>query len=67
MKIKIANFLAKANATLSMSEGRRLISMGAVRVNGEEKTDTEEIEIEVGDVIQIGKRRTFVVRKEMLL
>jgi tyrosyl-tRNA synthetase len=66
MKTTLARLLSQAGATMSMGEGRRMVGMGAVRVNGELQKDLQEVEIKVGDVVQVGKRKEFVVTEEML-
>jgi len=66
MKTTLARLLSQAGATISMGEGRRMVGMGAVRVNGEVQKNLEEVEVQVGDKVQVGKRKEFVVTEEML-
>jgi tyrosyl-tRNA synthetase len=66
MKTTLARLLSQAGATMSMGEGRRMVGMGAVRVNGEVQKNLEEVEVQVGDKVQVGKRKEFVVTEEML-
>ena len=66
MKTTLARLLSQAGATMSMGEGRRMVGMGAVRVNGKLQKDLQEVEIKVGDVVQVGKRKEFVVTEENL-
>jgi len=40
--------------------------MGAVFVNDEKKPDFGEVEVNVGDVVRIGRTREFVVTEELL-
>jgi len=54
---KLYNLLVKTELALSKSEARRLIEQGAVRLNGEKKTNPNEIiEIKGGLLLQVGKR-----------
>lgn len=62
MKINILKLLAETGSTVSMSQGRRVVFMGGVTLNGNPVTDfTEPIDVKVGDSIQIGKRNLPVV------
>jgi len=52
--------MADAHLIVSMAGGRRVISMGLVRVNGTKITDFET-EVECGDLIEIGKKGKFTI------
>jgi len=56
--VSLPVYLEAANLVASRSEARRLISEGAVRINGE-KVDQEFVELDPssGATIQVGKRR----------
>lgn len=62
----MTKLLAKLGATVSMSEGRRHIVMGSVRLNGflVTKFDVEH-KFHAGDVVEVGKRK-FEVTEEHL-
>jgi len=50
--------LTRAGLTKSRSEARRLLSQGAIEINGETvKEDMDMAEVEKGSVIKVGKRR----------
>ena len=50
--------LTRAGLTKSRSEARRLLSQGAIEVNGETvKEDMDMAEIEKGSIIKVGERR----------
>lgn len=67
MKVLLTKLLAHAGQTVSMSEGRRLVIGGIVRLNGSAVTDiAEEVEVNAGDGVTIGARRKFTVTTEML-
>lgn len=57
-KLALANLLKQANLTSSTSESHRMVKQGAVRIDGEQATDSR-IDIEAGNshVYQVGKRR----------
>jgi len=57
-KIRIARLLTVLGLQASMSEARRSVQQGAVRVNGERLADPNgEIEPREGDIVQVGKRK----------
>jgi tyrosyl-tRNA synthetase len=56
-KIDIIKVLVSAGFASSNSDARRLISGGAVRVNGEKITGAEDIVLSDNDVLQAGKRK----------
>lgn len=56
----IIKSMADAHLIVSMAGGRRVISMGLVRVNGTKITDFET-EVECGDLIEIGKKGKFTI------
>jgi len=44
----------------SRNEARRLITQGAVKLNGEKLTDPEaKAEMSTGDLLEVGKKRAF--------
>jgi predicted rRNA methylase YqxC with S4 and FtsJ domains len=53
--MNIVQLLAKEGMTVSMSQGRRAVMMGKVKVNGE-KVDKIDLEIDTkaGTIIKIG-------------
>lgn len=63
----IIQLLKQLNATISMSDGRRVTSMGAVKLNGfpVQRTDVD-VDFHVGDVIEVGKHKKFVVQTQHL-
>jgi ribosomal protein S4 len=66
MKILPIKILQRAGATVSLSQGRRLVAMGAVRINGELQEDMScEVEINVGDKVHVGKG-SFKITEELL-
>ncbi len=57
-KLKLIDLIAKSKLVSSNSEIRRLIEQSAVQIDNIKKTDfNEEIEINDGMVVQVGKRR----------
>ena len=62
-EVWLPKFLADNALTVSTSEGRRSISQGAVRLNGE-KIETESILLKGEMVIQVGKRKFLRVLAE---
>lgn len=54
--MNIIQFLARKGATVSMSESRRLVACGIVRVNDHPEPDMSRV-LKVGDVVSIGQRR----------
>ena len=67
MKISLTKLLAETGQTVSMSEGRRCIVLGAVKLNGEVVTDlTAEVEVKEGDTIQVSKRSIVTLTTELL-
>lgn len=57
---QLTDVLKNRNLMVSMSEGRRVVCMGGIKVNGETITDISAT-VESGDRIQIGKRIDFIV------
>jgi tyrosyl-tRNA synthetase len=67
VQVNIVKLLAEAQATVSMSQGRREVVMGAVRVNNVALTDfSQPVSLNMGDTIQIGKSRQILVTDELL-
>ena len=58
--MNLVKTLQDAGFTRSMSEGRRLIHMEAIKVNGKVVSDLA-VEVKQGDVIQVGKSRQMTV------
>jgi len=57
-KIRIARLLTVLGLQSSMSEARRSVQQGAVRINGERIADPNgEVAPKDGDIIQVGKRK----------
>jgi tyrosyl-tRNA synthetase len=64
-KMTVLELLKKLNATCSMAESRRLIASDSISLNGSKiQPDTE---FHIGDVIQVGKHKTFEVKSEHLI
>jgi len=62
----LTKLLSKLRATVSMSEGRRQIAMGAVKLNGFVVTNFNvKYNFHVGDVIEVGKRKFEVTSKDL--
>jgi len=59
-KKSLIRLLQENKLTISLSEGRRLVCMGAVKVNGELCEDLNR-DVEVGDLIEVGKKKKIVV------
>ena len=53
--VDMADLLVKLGFCSSKSEARRLISQGAVRINGRKLTDMYAVGLDNGDIIQAGK------------
>lgn len=58
--------LIKNKATISLSDSRRIVTQGAVKVNGELCDDFNR-EVAVGDLIEVGKTKKFVVEVEVTM
>jgi tyrosyl-tRNA synthetase len=60
---KLPRLLVEATLVASMSEARRLIEQGGVRIDGERRAD-DEVNLNAGQtiLIQVGKRRFLRVR-----
>lgn len=57
MKGTLPQILAELQRTRSMSEGRRYVLSGFVKINGVVVEDiSKEIEVKTGDIISIGNR-----------
>jgi tyrosyl-tRNA synthetase len=61
--LPLANILRAAGLTSSTSESHRMVSQGAVRLDGEKTADSRQV-LDAGEdlVIQVGKRRLARVR-----
>ena len=65
-KMTIEKLLTKLGATVSISEGRRVVVQGAVRLNGMLVTNMNvDFDFYVGDVIEVGKRSFTVEEKDL--
>lgn len=53
--MKLIKFLIENNLTVSMSDGKRIVFLGGVKVNGEKETDFHR-ELMDGDVIEFRKQ-----------
>jgi len=53
--------LCKSGLTSGFAEIRRLIQSQAVTINGEIATQWDQI-VNIGDVLKVGKHRTYVVK-----
>lgn len=64
-KVEIIELLSKTGMVSSKSEGKRLLSQKAVKIDGVVETDPyKKIEIKDGMIIKIGKRRFFKVKRK---
>lgn len=59
----IAELIVNSGFALSRSEAKRLVSQGAVKVNGEKVYDSKFNSIAEGDVLQVGKGKLVRVMK----
>ncbi|MDX1765757.1 MAG: tyrosine--tRNA ligase [Candidatus Saccharimonadales bacterium] len=58
---RIDDVIFRANLVESKSEARRLVEQGAVKIN-DEKIEGLEVNLNSGDVIQVGKRRYIKIK-----
>ena len=60
-KFSILRFLCDAGLTISFSEAKRLIKLGAVSVN-DKKIDNwnDPLEVKIGDTIKVGRKELFI-------
>lgn len=66
MKMSILKLLANAEMTVSMSQGRRYVAMGAVSLNGLSIADlTAEVEVQPGDEIKVGRCSKILTAKHL--
>lgn len=54
--IDMARLIVEAGMAPSTSQARRLISQGAVKINGEKISDIKISSLKDGDIVQVGKR-----------
>ena len=67
MKVNITKLLSDAKMTVSRSQGRRLTFQGGVFINDELITDPwKDVEVNIGDVIRVGKNKEVEVTQEIL-
>lgn len=62
-EIWLPKFLCDNQMVSSTSEGKRMLSQGAVKVNGE-KQEKEDLKIEGSMVVQVGKRKFIRIIRE---
>ena len=53
--------LTKLMIARAGGEARRLVSQGAVKINGDQVLRNVEYTVYAGDVIKVGRHKTFVV------
>lgn len=58
--MQLKQFLKEKAELISFSEANRYIACGAIKVNGVETNDLLA-EIKIGDIVQVGKKRTYAV------
>lgn len=51
---------------VSTSEGRRIVAMGAVFLNDKPVSGFDEIDVNPGDILRVGKTHITVITEEML-
>lgn len=56
----LVRILQEHNLVISLSESRRLVCVGAVKVNGELCEDLNR-EVNAGDLIEVGKKKRLIV------
>lgn len=61
-EIWLPRFLHENNMVSSTSDGRRMLEQGAVKVNGVKQVE-ENLQVEDGQVVQVGKRKFIKIRK----
>jgi tyrosyl-tRNA synthetase len=61
-EIWLPRFLHENNMVSSSSDGRRMLEQGAVKVNGAKQVE-ENLLVEDGQVVQVGKRKFIKIRK----
>ena len=61
-RIDLIKVIASSGFAPSNSEARRLISQGAVKINGNRVENLQDADIKNGDIIQVGKRNFVKVR-----
>lgn len=62
----IPQLLSKLGATVSMSEGRRIVWQGAVTLNGSTIRDFDtDVDFHVGDIVKVGKHEFHVGEKHL--
>jgi ribosomal protein S4 len=67
MRVSLLKLLAEAQQVVSLSEGRRMVIGGIVKLNGQPVTDlSQAVEVNPGDTIQVGKRSPIVVSDDTL-
>ncbi len=61
-EIWLPRFLHENNMVSSTSDGRRMLEQGAVKVNGVKQVE-ENLQVEDGQVVQVGKRKFIKIKK----
>ncbi|MCM1991891.1 tyrosine--tRNA ligase [Oceanirhabdus seepicola] len=59
---KLIQIILKMSFANTNREARRLISQGAIKINGEKFIEDECFELKAGDVIQVGKKRFVKIK-----
>ena len=64
---KLIDELVKHKMVLSMGEARRMLAQGAIRIQGMDKplhVESLHATVNVGDVILVGCKKSFIVTEE---
>lgn len=57
-KIRLTTLLIREDLAVSVSDGRRVVAMGAVKLNGVLQTNMgADVVIRTGDVLKVGRRK----------
>ena len=61
-KVQACNLLVQCGVIKSMAEGRRLIALGGVNIDGETVTDsTVDVIVKAGTIVKVGKHLTVQI------
>ena len=65
--MNIVNFLATNGITKTMSEARRILKQGGIKINGKKVNDEYIINVPLKDelVISVGKTRQYILNTEI--
>ena len=66
MKMQPAKLLQKTNSVISISQGRRMVAQRAVKINGNVVEGANEVDVQVGDILQVGSRN-FTITQDFLV